>query len=67
VRSAAGSGTRLACKNRVFNGGPGAGKSRTAKAVARIYRELGLLSYGKVIETAAADLVGATPRRPESW
>jgi hypothetical protein len=38
---------------------PGTGKTRAAKAVARIYAELGLLS-GDLREIAAADLVGAT-------
>jgi SpoVK/Ycf46/Vps4 family AAA+-type ATPase len=46
----------------VFTGGPGTGKSQAAAAVARLYRELGLLSYGNVIEISAADLVGTTYR-----
>ena len=47
-------------KNLVFTGSPGTGKSRVAAAVARLYRELGLLSYGNVIELFAADLAGET-------
>jgi stage V sporulation protein K len=46
----------------VFTGGPGTGKSRAARAVARAYHELGLLTYGQLIEIAAADLTGTTSR-----
>ena len=53
---------RPAWKNLVFTGGPGTGKSRTARAVARVYRELGLLSSGRVDEVAAASMVGTSPR-----
>ena len=49
-------------KNLVFTGGPGSGKTRAAKAIARIYHELGLLSYGNLREVPAADLAGTTPR-----
>jgi ATP-dependent exoDNAse (exonuclease V) alpha subunit len=53
---------RTAWKNLVFTGGPGTGKSRAARALARVYKDLGLLAYGQLIEIAAADLAGATPR-----
>ncbi len=53
---------RPAWKNLVFTGAPGAGKSRAAGAVARLYHDLGLLRYGELIEIAAADLTGTTPR-----
>jgi hypothetical protein len=53
---------RPAWRNLVFAGGPGTGKSRAARAVAGLYQQLGLLSFGKLTEVAAADLVGATPR-----
>jgi AAA lid domain/ATPase family associated with various cellular activities (AAA) len=53
---------RPAWKNLVFTGGPGTGKSRAARAVASLYQQLGLLTYGKLTEIEAADLVGATPR-----
>ena len=46
----------------MFTGGPGSGKSRAARAVARTYRALGLLLYGNLIEVAAASLAGTTPR-----
>jgi hypothetical protein len=53
---------RSAWKNLVFTGGPGSGKSRAARALARLYKDLGLLTYGQLIEIAAADLAGASPR-----
>ena len=39
-----------------------AGKSRAARALARVFQDLGLLTDGRLIEIAAADLAGATPR-----
>ena len=53
---------RSAWKNLVFTDGPGSGKSRAARAVARTYRELKLLEYGNLREVTAADLTGATPQ-----
>lgn len=52
---------RPAWKNLVFTGPAGSGKSRTAAAVGQAYRELGVLSDGRVQQTAAADLAGAGP------
>ena len=54
--------SRPAWKNLVITGSPGTGKSRAASAIARLYRDLGVLSYGNLIELHAADLVGATAR-----
>jgi hypothetical protein len=51
---------RPAWKNLVFTGGPGAGKSRAARALARVYHRLGVLAEARVLEVAAADLAGAT-------
>ena len=45
----------------VFTGPPGSGKSRTAIAAGQTYRRLGVLSNGRVLQMAAADLVGAGP------
>ena len=53
---------RPAWKNLVFTGGPGTGKSRAARAVARIYQKLGLLALGHTMEVAAADLTGTELR-----
>jgi hypothetical protein len=52
--------TRPAWKNLVFTGGPGSGKTRAARAVTRIYTELGLLAYGHLREITAADLAETT-------
>jgi ATPase family associated with various cellular activities (AAA) len=59
-RQAGAAVTRSAWKNLVFTGGPGSGKTRAARAVTRIYAELGLLAFGHLCEIAAADLVGTT-------
>src|ERR1700722_4702402 len=59
-RQAGAAGTRPAWENLIFTGGPGTGKPRAAKAVTRIYTELGLLSFGHLHEIAAADLTGST-------
>jgi hypothetical protein len=53
---------RPAWKNLVFAGGPGTGKSRAARALAHLYQQLGLLTYGQLTEIDAADLAGATPQ-----
>ena len=53
--------TRAAWKNLVFTGGPGCGKTRAARAVARLYTGLGLLAFGQLREIAAADLAGHYP------
>jgi ATPase family associated with various cellular activities (AAA) len=57
---------RPAWKNLVFAGGPGSGKSRAARAIARTYMDLGILEIGHLDEVAAATLVGATSWETET-
>ncbi|MGO8892010.1 MAG: hypothetical protein ACLQB1_20280, partial [Streptosporangiaceae bacterium] len=59
--------TRPAWKNLVFTGGPGAGKSRAARAVARVYAELGLLSSGTWMRWPRRAWSAPPPGRPGSW
>jgi AAA lid domain/ATPase family associated with various cellular activities (AAA) len=57
---------RQTWKNLIFTGGSGSGKSRAARAIARIYMNLGILEIGHLDEVAAATLVGATSRETET-
>ena len=41
----------------VFTGNPGTGKTTVARLVAKIYKELGLVSKGHLIEASAKDLI----------
>ena len=51
----------------IFTGNPGTGKTTVARIIANIYRDLGLISGGKLIEVTRSDLVisekGETAKR----
>lgn len=44
-------------KHMVFSGPPGTGKTTVARIIARIYKDLGILSKGQIIETDRSGLV----------
>jgi len=47
------------CRNMIFTGNPGTGKTTVARKVAEVYKELGLLKTGQLIETDRSKLVAS--------
>jgi Holliday junction resolvasome RuvABC ATP-dependent DNA helicase subunit len=57
LRKEAGLGRPTITRHLVFNGNPGTGKTTVARLVAGIYRALGLLSKGQLVECDRSELV----------
>jgi stage V sporulation protein K len=56
-RRAAGLPEVLSSHHLVFTGNPGTGKTTVARLVARLYRTIGVLSKGQLVEATRADLI----------
>ncbi|WP_244210505.1 AAA family ATPase [Rathayibacter rathayi] len=57
LRQAAGLSTPTLTRHLVFTGNPGTGKTTVARLVSRIYRSLGILSQGVLVEVDRSELV----------
>ncbi|MQY20750.1 AAA family ATPase [Nocardia macrotermitis] len=57
-RKAAGLSVGARSRHMIFLGNPGTAKTTVARLIARIYRELGVVSSGHLVECSRPDLVG---------
>jgi len=57
LRTKAGLASPTITRHMIFNGNPGTGKTTVARLVAGIYRALGLLSKGQLVEVDRSELV----------
>ncbi len=69
IREARGMKVPAVSRHLVFEGNPGTGKTTVARLIARLYREMGVLSRGQLVEVHRPDLVagyiGQTAQKTE--
>lgn len=70
-RQSAGLSTEQQVLHMIFKGNPGTGKTTVARILGQLFREMGVLSEGHLVEVERADLVGEyighTAQRTRDW